>query len=165
MSALAGEVARLNKSLARMHENSHGGVAVEAPYRIHGYGTDDGHGLGGPPFDDSFVAYIGQLCFCGRHRNEDDPDDRGCSSISQRVFRPSDRHGHPQRLKRAFRKLRAIAPAEFDAIYLMAALGFSWHEARERINAERRTRGQREHSEGEFMVLTIAGTAKLVDLF
>jgi hypothetical protein len=158
------EVDRLNRDLAKMNRY-HDGATSEAPYRLHDRGTDSGHGLGGPPLSQPFIAYIGQLCTCGRKRDEDDPNDHGCSPAGAVFFRPSDRKSHPRRLKRALRKLRSIAPAEYDAVFLMTLRDFTWHEARERINAGRVLHRQHPYSEAEFVILTVAGTSKLVELF
>jgi len=164
VTTLASEVVRLNRDLSRMNQY-HDGVVAEAPMRLHDHGTDAGHGLGGPPLSAPFIAYIGAICACGRKANQTDPDDHGCSAAGTAFFRPSDRKGHPRRLKRALRKLRDIAPAEYDAVFLMTMRGHSWHAARERINVGRVVRHQAPYSEADFVILTIAGTAKLVELF
>lgn len=163
-AALATEVKRLNKSLGFMHQEAPS-VVAEVPVRIHSYGTDDGHGLGGPPLSEELIRYIGQICHCGRKRDESDPDDYGCSATPLTRFHVSDRKSHPQRMKRALRRLRDIAPAEWDAVYLIVHRGYSWHAARDRINDTRRVRSQPEYDDTEFMVLTIAGAAKLVEMF
>jgi hypothetical protein len=66
------------------------------------------------------------------------------------------------RLKRALRQLRRLAPREYDALYLMLALGYTWHGAREKMNGDCLTRGQAEYSEADFLVLTISGSSLLL---
>lgn len=162
-AALAAEVERINASLYRITRK--GEFVQEVPLRIHTRDTDDGHGLGGPQFSRAFVSFVGQLCTCGRKKDPYDPDDHGCSTTPTRFLRGSDHKMHAQRLKRALRKLRAIAPAEHDALYLMLALGYSFDAARDKINDGRLRRLQPEYSETDFMVLAVAGASKLIESY
>jgi hypothetical protein len=67
----------------------------ETPMRIHSMGTDDGHGLGGPPFHPEFVNWL--------QAGED-----------------SDRKGdHRQRITRVFRKVRRVAPTEWYVLQMV----------------------------------------------
>ena len=162
-TALAAEVERINASLYRITRK--GEFAQEVPLRIHTHDTDAGHGLGGPAFSRAFTTWIGQICTCNRKKDPYDPDDYGCSATPTRFLRGSDHRQHQQRLKRALRKLRAIAPAEHDALYLMLALGYSFDAARDKINEGRLRRLQPEYSNTDFMVLAVAGASKLIESY
>lgn len=167
MSALAAELLRLEKGLARITMTSD--EWMETPMRIHSRDTDSG---GSPEFHPEFTRWLGSVCNCGRkrecaigcraeldggkHLSDCDP---GCPHQRMRLSNNrTDRH----RLKRAFRQLRAIAPAEFDIVNLLVNRGLSPDQARARINEGREARAQQSYSPAEFIVLTIAGTSKLL---
>ena len=166
---LATEATRINRDMDRILSQSR--IDDEVPVRIHSRDTDAG---GAPELHPAFVRYIGQVCWCGR-RAVCDPGcraTRGDEHLSTceppctpGSFRTSQHKAHPQRLKRAFRQLRTIAPQEYDACWLIAALGFTWHGAMERINTQNVSRGRAEYSEADFTVLTIAGFSKIVAAF
>lgn len=71
---------------------------AEIPMRIHSRGTDDGHGLGGPPYHPQFEAWL----------KAGEPNER----------RVDD---HRMRVTRAFRKIRQIAPREYFVLQLICA--------------------------------------------
>jgi hypothetical protein len=87
----------------------------EVPMRIHARGVDAGHGLGSPPFHPEFERYI-DASFDSSKEERHDKKERGRADFSRNT---------PQavRLKRAFRRLRKMAPREFDALYMVVALG------------------------------------------
>lgn len=89
----------------------------EVPLRLHEKGV---YGLGSaPPFSPEFISYIGRLeckvpgcrqCFAARKEKKDD------------YYRnPEPRH----RATKAFRKLREVAPREFDVLYLYCVRGYT----------------------------------------
>lgn len=153
---LAVESRRINRDMDRILQQSR--ISDEVPVRIHTRETDAG---GSPELHEAFIRYIGQVCQCGRKADPEDPNDFGCRPDEERRFHLTRSKMHPQRLKRAFRQLRSIAPREYDACYLIAALGFTWHGALDKLNADNLSRGRDEYSEADFTVLTIAGFSKL----
>lgn len=169
MNELAAEVANLNRRIARVKWGDPQMYVSEVPLRLHERGPDNGHGLGGPGFHPKFVAYLKDagVCFC-----EPLPDGKERPHVCDRRFadRParfmvSKFQNHPRRLRRALRQLRLVAPVEFDPVYLMIARGRSWHQALDQINGGRSARGQEPYSEAEFVVLSVAGFSKLVEMF
>jgi hypothetical protein len=79
----------------------------EIPLRIHAGGVDDGHGLGGRAFHADFIRWLGPICTCPAcHQQER----RGRNSDSK------------TRTTKAFRKLRKVAPREFDVLYSLCVL-------------------------------------------
>ena len=145
---------------------------LETPTKIHAYGVDDGHGLGGPPFHKEFEHYIGPICFCGRKPVCDprcrtsqggrhlDTCDRGCPSDTIK----SSRRNHESRLRttRAFRKLRKVAPREFDALYLMCALGASFASTQDALNDRAMRLGKPErYGPAETLLLVVSGVDKV----
>lgn len=92
----------------------------ETPDQIHSSSLDEG---GGPAFHPDFIAYVDRPC-----------PKRGC-------FDPRCRHGmrslHPDsrvRVTRAFRRLRAEAPREFDVLYLMCRHNLTVSEITAQMN-------------------------------
>jgi hypothetical protein len=81
----------------------------EVPYRLH----EKGHfGLGSaPPFSSEFINYVGFI-ECKRPNCGDCAKERAAGKHKWR--NPEGR----LRATRAFRKLRKVAPREFDALYL-----------------------------------------------
>lgn len=170
MRELAAEADRLNQRIERVRWGERQQFVSEVPLRLHERGPDLGHGLGGPAFHPRFEAWLRDagVCFCDATWPDGAPRNHACDRrFKDRPagFRGSRFENHPRRLKRALRQLRLIAPAEFDAIYLMIARNQSWPQAMERINSGRFTRGHEPYSASEFMVLTIAGFDKLVEAF
>jgi len=168
---LAAEAARINRGMEHVFAQSR--IGDEVPVRMTIRDVDAG---GAPELNPALIRYIGAICTCGRAA-VCDPSCRATRgdehlSICEPACRPnnhrfyaSSNKAHPQRLKRAFRLLRQIAPKEHDACWLIAALGFTWHGALERMNTDNVSRGQEPYSEAEFTVLTIAGFSKLVAAF
>lgn len=79
----------------------------EVPLRVHGGGVDDGHGLGGPAFHADFIRWLGPICTCP-----------ACHRETQKRRNSESR----TRATRAFRKLRKVAPREFDVLYSICVL-------------------------------------------
>ncbi len=133
---------------------------LEIPVRIHSYGTDDGHGLGGPPFNPEFERWLGQICFCGRKYN-DLTGEAGCPSMDVQITKNKHTESR-QRTTRAFRKLRKIAPREFDALYLMCALRVSFEDTLISLNerAIRLDKPER-YTPSDLMVLVVSGVDKV----
>lgn len=145
---------------------------LETPLKLHAYGVDDGHGLGSPPYHPEFERYLGPICFCGR-RPSCDPRcragensrhlstcDRGCPS--ERKPRRSRNHDSRLRTTRAFRKLRKVAPREFDALYLMCALAWSFEATRSALNqrAERLEKPER-YAQSDLLLLVVSAVDKV----
>lgn len=133
----------------------------EVPLKMHGYGTDDGHGLGGPPFHPEFESWLGQICFCGRKFNPD-TGEKGCPSLELQMARRQTNTQSRQRTTRAFRKLRKVAPREFDALYLMCALNASFWTTLTSFNerAERMNKPER-YAPEDLMILIVSGIDKV----
>jgi hypothetical protein len=77
----------------------------EVPLSINTHAVDDGHGLGSPAFHPDFIRWLGPICSCPScHRGE--------------------RHNSNSRIRatKAFRKLRKVAPREFDVLYSLCVL-------------------------------------------
>jgi hypothetical protein len=133
----------------------------EVPLKMHAYGTDDGHGLGGPPFHPEFEHWLGQICFCGRKFNPA-TGEPGCPSLELQMTKRRTNTASRQRTTRAFRKLRKVAPREFDALYLMCALQASFWATLEALNlrAERLDKPER-YEPADLMVLIVSGIDKV----
>lgn len=161
------ETARVNRDMQRILMQST--LVGESPVRIHSRDTDAG---GAPELHPGFVRWIGAICSCGRgpvcaagcraarpdeHTKDCEP---GCPSDTTR-FVASKHKSSPTRFKRALRQLRRIDPKAHDAWYLLAVLGYSWHEALAKLNSDNVSRGKPEFSESDFLVLTLAGGSLL----
>jgi hypothetical protein len=86
----------------------------EIPLRIHMRGTDDGHGLGGPPFSPEFIRWID-----AGSKQEDD-------KIRKARYRGDPAFlDHRQRVTRVFRKIRRVAPREYYVLSLAATKGMT----------------------------------------
>ncbi len=132
----------------------------ETPQKLHAYGTDDGHGLGGPPFHPEFERWLGQICFCGRKFNPL-TGEKGCPSLELQIAKNRNTFSR-QRTTRAFRKLRKVAPREFDALYLMCALQMSFWTTLESLNARAERLDKPERYEAtDLMVLIVSGVDKV----
>lgn len=172
MSPLADEFVRVTRTMAERLSRQ-GQMVDETPIRIHSHETDAGHGLGGPRFSAEFLRYIGAICDCNRPpqcapgcradrsnamRHLDDCD-KGCPHYKFRPAMTAKRN--PLGLSRAFRQLRAAAPAEFDITYLVWSRGLAFIDARDQINTGRYARGQEAYTDHEITCLYIAGTSKV----
>jgi hypothetical protein len=80
----------------------------ETPLAINTHSVDDGHGLGGPAFNPDFIRWLGPICKCN-----------DCIQAAKRGPRNGDSR---IRTTRAFRKLRKVAPREFDVLYSLCVL-------------------------------------------
>jgi hypothetical protein len=142
-TTLAQETKWLNREMGRVLVQS--SLADECPVRIHSRETDAG---GAPEWHPSFERWI------DAERDE--------TPRTKTRFYESDHKMHPQRLKRALRQVRKLAPREYDALYLMIALKYTWGGARTKMNEDNLRRGQAEYSEAEFLVLTVSGSSLLL---
>lgn len=140
-TTLPQEVRYLQREMSRLLAQST--PSAEVPLRIHCRETDAG---GAPEWHPDFVRWI-------------DAEREETSAVH--FYEPNHRQ-HPQRLKRAMRQLRRLAPREYDALYLMIALGYSWHGARAKMNEDNLRRGHPEYSEAEFLILTVSGSSLLL---
>lgn len=167
MTALAAETTRINRDLSRILAQST--LGSEVPLRIHSRETDSG---GAPELHQAFVKFIGTICNCGRgsvcapgcraerfdeHTADCEP---ACPKDNVR-FHASDHKSRPNRLKRALRQVRRIDPRAHDLLYLCLVLGYSWHDARAKMNESNTQRGKPEYSEPDFLILAIAGGSLL----
>ena len=128
----------------------------EVPQRIH-ESTHQAYGLGSaPPFANEFVRYIGHL-ECGQ------PDCRACERWRLRLDRPA----HPEsrvKAKHALRRLRAVAPKEFDALYTVAILGDTIEGTAARLTQDAISKGRPErYSPTGVFVLVLSGIDKVID--
>ncbi len=131
----------------------------ETPMKMHSWGVDSGHGLGGPPFHPEFEHWLGQICFCGR---PPDPatGERGCPS---NPYKKNPRNPD-QRLRttRAFRKLRKVAPREFDALYLLCAHQLTFRAVVDALNLRAIRLEKPEHyDEMGVLILLMSGLDKI----
>ena len=150
---------------------------MEAPIRLHSRDVDDG-GLGAPAFHPAFLRYIDQgSCTCGRpaqcapgchwerdhvlgHLAECQP---ACAASTH--FRPSIHRNHPNRLKRAMRKLRQFNPKAYDLAYLIVVLGLSFEQATARLNADELRRGREVRPPRDYAVLWVSAGSMLASIF
>lgn len=138
---LVKEVARLNRDMGRII----GGGAIrttieaESPIRIHSREIDSG---GAPAWHPSFEKWIGAEEETGRPRR----------------FRPTNHQMHPNRMKRALRQLRQIDAKAHEVVGLMTR-GYTWSEARTKMNDDNLRRGQPPYSESDFLCLAISGSS------
>lgn len=133
----------------------------EVPMRIHSSDIDPG---GAPEFDNDFINWVERPCngraWCskptceivGQHRCHD----MKCSHGINRIVDP--RH----RTHRAFRRLRRAAPREFDAIYLLCAIGLSFQEVAVQLTdrAVRLDKPER-YSDVSVLILAVSAVDKL----
>lgn len=103
--------------------------ADEVPTRIHSRGTDDGHGLGGPPFHPGFLAWLeaGDVRKDGKPRESEK--------------RLSD---HRLRVTRAYRKVRRMAPTEWFVLQLVCVHHLDVVKVTEVMNQRAEDRGLEE---------------------
>jgi hypothetical protein len=163
---LTPEIKRLNGDLTRvLYKDS---SAAEVPLRMHDHGTDSGHGLGGPPFHPKLVSYLKSagVCFCepqevaGRMtlRHYCDRRYRESRFDARAKLRPSERHGHPHRLKRALRQLQNLVPYDqYHIVYLMVSRGRDWQQTLTQVNDNRARRGDDPLAVLDFEVMMVAG--------
>lgn len=143
MDLLRSEVARLNKHIPYITTQS--SLGQECPIRIHSRETDSG---GAPEWHPAFARWIDA---------ERDETPRSAT----RFYEP-DHKMNTARLKRALRQVRKLAPREYDALYLMIALKYTWHDARTKMNEDNLRRNQPEYSEADFLIITVSGASLLL---
>ena len=119
----------------------------EVPIRVHAGGVDDGHGLGGPAFHADFIRWLGRICPCPDcHREE---KKRGNSESRTRATR-------------SFRKLRKVAPREFDVMYSLCVLRNSIQGTAEFLtNRAIRLEKPERYDRTAVILLAISGVDKL----
>lgn len=120
----------------------------EVPRELH-VGLGEG---GNPEFHPDFLAYIDRPC-----------KKRSCHNLhcthDQDTLFPSPR----RRTTQAFRKLRRVAPREYDVLRLLCVYGLSIHEVAERLTERAVRLGKPErYGEAAVIVLTISGVDKLM---
>jgi len=137
----------------------------EVPLKIHAYGVDDGHGLGGPPLHPEFENWLGPICFCGR-KPEIDKTGRpiagtGCPSSSS-IFKSKRQYKSDSRTRttKAFRKLRKVAPREFDAVFMMVAHRASFHTTLRNMNDRAERLGKPRYRPEDMLLLIVSGIDK-----
>lgn len=135
----------------------------ETPMRIH---KREYNGLG-PSFSDEFVGYIGELScnvadciICAERRKQ--PKQMIASTEYKRVHRSQSR----TRTTKAFRKLRRMAPLEFDVLRMIVMQGLSLEQVAERLTDRAVARGFDESYDARSIaILAVSGTDKLSDWF
>lgn len=131
------------------------GVSEETPMKLH---ENTGGGLGfAPPFHSEFVRYIGEL----------ECKVPGCAVCLKRK-RQHENYGRPRqrnmnnRTTKAFRRLRKIAPVEFDVLWMAVNYGLTIEQITDRMNdwATRKGHPDTYTPEG-ITVLALSGLDKL----
>lgn len=92
----------------------------EIPMRIHASGTDDGHGLGGPPFAPEFLRWL-----MAGDENE----------------RSRERKDTRTRITRVFRRIRNVAPREYFVLQLVCSQRMNIPEVTAQMNERALARG------------------------
>lgn len=124
----------------------------EVPMRIHGRDTDDG---GNPDFHPEFVNYIGYL-ECSQ------PGCAECAKERSKLHNRANRDGR-SRATKALRKVRRVAPKEFDTVYSICVLGMSPSATAERFNANAIAKGYPErYRTSDVIVLLYSGIDKVI---
>lgn len=128
----------------------------EVPTKLHEPGS---FGLGSaPPFTSAFNGYVGFIecsvpgcSHCKAHRDRLD---------RQKHFRKDDSR---YRTSRAFRKLRRVAPREFDALYMYCMLGQDAIDIARSMNEEMVRKGRTErYSRDSVALLLYSGVDKVM---
>lgn len=115
---------------------------AETPMRIHGRGTDEGHGLGGPPFHPEFLTWL-------QAGDEREP------SRAQRDAR--------QRVTRVFRRIRSIAPREYFVLQLVCTRRMNIAEVTDVMNRRAEDGGHPErYTDRDVIALLSSGLDKAV---
>lgn len=139
-------------------------LALDLPFKIHAYGVDDGHGLGGPPLHPEFENWLGPICFCGRREIRDKHDNivqHGCPSQNS-ILKNRKRYQTSSRLRttKAFRKLRRVAPREYDALWLMTAHRQSFAATLDSLNERAKRLGKPGYAPQDLLLLLVSGVDK-----
>lgn len=122
----------------------------EVPLRLHIPGS---FGLGSaPPFSPEFIGYVGHID-CG------DDDCQKCREERIRLQRHrhrSDRKDDARhRTTKAFRKLRRVAPREFDALYMYCMHGQGPSDIAASMNDEAIRKGKPDRYSAEAVILLL----------
>lgn len=135
----------------------------ETPLRIHKREYD---GLG-PSFSDEFIGYIGELtcnvdgCIICLERKKQ-PKQMLASEEYKRAHRSQSR----TRTTKAFRKLRKIAPLEFDVLRMIVMHGLTMEQVAQRLTDRAAARGLDEtYDVSGIAILAVSGTSKLSDWY
>lgn len=133
----------------------------EAPLKLH-----EGHGgLGAAPaFTDEFNNYIGRIKCASPLCHECRCQNPTCKRCAWRRKEDGAQRNstHRTRTTRAFRKLRAQAPREFDVLYMICQGGLSFEQVRDRLNDRSERNGLTDRVDlGGVLVLAMSGTDKL----
>jgi len=111
----------------------------EVPTKLHQRLGDRG---AAPPFTDAFVGYIGELdckvdgCIICKDRKAAPKQ-----AILSEDYKIAHRSQSPNRTTKALRKLRRIAPLEFDVLYLAIMQGLTISQIAERLNERSARKG------------------------
>lgn len=125
----------------------------EVPVKIHeGLRSLLVDGGGAPAFTKEFLEFIDRPCkrkWC--HNLNCDHDN-------------ADEYLNPRRrTKRAFRRLRKVAPREWDVVYLMCAYGLSVKDVADRLTARAiRLNKPERYGEAAVLLLAVSGIDKVV---
>jgi hypothetical protein len=120
----------------------------EVPIRLHLPGS---FGLGSaPPFSPEFVGYVGHL-ECGKERCKECSDEKERQRTRKHYRRDDARY----RTTKAFRKLRSVAPREFDAMYMYCMHGQTPSDIARSMNAEMLRKDRPERFTAESIVLLL----------
>lgn len=133
----------------------------EVPIKLH----EGKGGLGSAPdFTWAFNDYIGRLTCSSPHCHECRCKNTTCDRCYERRKKEREPNTlHRSRTTRAFRKLRKMAPREFDVLYLICQHGLSLEETRDRLNERSIQKGRldEEIDVAGIFVLALSGTDKL----
>lgn len=119
----------------------------EVPIRIHMHQSDAG---GGPRFHPDFEAYIDRACPI-----------RSCHDSN---CEHGMRSHPPERVRtaRAFRRLRTVAPREFDVMYLLCRYGMPISDIARSLNERARRLEKPDHyDQAGILILAMSGADKL----
>ena len=119
----------------------------EVPLNIHARAVDDGHGLGSPAFHADFIRWLGPICSCP-----------ACFETDKRRRNSDSR----TRATKSFRKLRKVAPREFDVLYSLCVLRNSINGTADFLT-ERAIRLEKpeRYNRAAVLLLAISGVDKL----
>lgn len=141
-------------------------VAQEVPTKLH---TRTPGGLGAaPPFTDAFVGYIGELTCkvagCIICANAKAPIKQ---MIVSEEYKIAHRSQSPNRTTKALRKLRKVAPLEFDVLYLAVVQRLTAAEIVVRLNERAVRKGSVDevYDLESVTILAVCGTDKMSSWF
>lgn len=139
---------------------------AEIPMKLH---ENTPGGLGSaPPFTDAFIGYIGQLScnvdncpVCAEQKKAPK------QSIESEEYRIAHRSNKSNRTTKALRKLRRVAPLEFDVLYMILLQGLSISQVVARLNERAIRRGHLDehYDHANVSILAVTGTEKLKDYY